>query len=132
MSPLSRALGGEHLTFDLSDQVEALREDEKYVRTGRLGRTLVKEGDLRLTMTVLAEGAEVDTHHAAAPMTLQVLEGRLQYRVGDEDLELSAGQFLFFGPGHARDIRALQDTALLLTITGSDGSGGSDASGGAD
>lgn len=124
MSPLSRALGGEHLTFDLADQVEALREDEKYVRTGRLGRTLVKEGGLRLTMTVLAEGAEVDTHHAAAPMTLQVLEGRLQYRLGEEDVELSAGQFLFFGSGHARDIRALQDTALLLTITGPEEDGG--------
>lgn len=124
MSPVSRALTGEHLTFDLAEQVAELRQDEKYVRTGRLGRTLVKEGELRLTMTVLAEGAEVDTHHAAAPMTLQVLEGRLQYRVAGEDVELAAGQFLFFGPGHAQDIRALEDTALLLTITGSDGDGG--------
>jgi quercetin dioxygenase-like cupin family protein len=123
VSPVSRALTGEHLTFDLAEQVAELRQDETYVRTGRLGRTLVKEGELRLTMTVLAEGAEVDTHHAAAPMTLQVLEGRLQYRVAGEDVELAAGQFLFFGPGHAQDIRALEDTALLLTITGSDGEG---------
>ena len=119
MSSLSRALTGKHLTFDLAEQLAELRRDEKYVRTGRLGRTLVKEGELRLTMTVLAEGAEVGTHQAAAPMTLQVLEGRLQYRVGDEQHELGAGEFLFFGPGHAQDIHALEDTALLLTITGS-------------
>jgi quercetin dioxygenase-like cupin family protein len=119
MSSLSRALTGKHLTFDLAEQIAELRRDEKYVRTGRLGRTLVKEGELRLTMTVLAEGAEVGTHQAAAPMTLQVLEGRLQYRVGDEQHELGAAEFLFFGPGHAQDIHALEDTALLLTITGS-------------
>ena len=119
MSSLSRALTGKHLTFDLAQQIAELRRDEKYVRTGRLGRTLVKEGELRLTMTVLAEGAEVGTHQAAAPMTLQVLEGRLQYRVGDEQHELGEGEFLFFGPGHAQDIHALEDTALLLTITGS-------------
>jgi quercetin dioxygenase-like cupin family protein len=117
---MSRALTGEHLTFHLSDLVDELRRDENYVRSGRSGRTLVKEGVFRLTLTVLAKGADVETHHAVAPMTLQVLEGGLRYRVGEEVFELGAGQLLFFGPGHARDIRALEDTAMLLTITGED------------
>ena len=120
MSSLDRALTGAHLTFDLSEQISELRRDDKYVNTGRLGRTLVKEGALRLTMTVLAEGAEVSTHHAVSPMTLQVLEGRLRYRVADEEQELAEGEFLFFGPGDAQDIQALEDTALLLTITGAE------------
>lgn len=120
VSSLDRPLTGAHLTFDLAELVSDLRGHEKYATTGRLGRTLVKEGDLRLTMTVLAEGAEVETHHAAEPMTLQVLDGRLHYQVGGEGFELEAGQFLFFGPGEAQDIRALEDTALLLTITGAE------------
>lgn len=120
MSSISRALTGKHLDFDLGEEVAALRRDEKYVETGRLGRTLVKEKDLRLTLTVLAEGSEVETHHAASPMTLQVLQGQLHYRVGEEEFDLDAGQLLFFGPGHARDIEAREDTALLLTITGKD------------
>lgn len=118
MSSISRALTGRHLSFDLAEQIDELRTDEKYRQTGRLGRTLVKEGALRLTMTVLAEGAEVGTHHAAAPMTLHVLEGRLRYRVGGETFELGARELLFFGPGHAQDIQALADTVLLLAITG--------------
>jgi len=125
MTPISRRLTGRHLDFDLADQIAALRDDHGYRETGWIGRTLVKEDGLRITVTVLAEGAEVGTHHAAAPMTLHVLEGRLSYRVeGDEDgeFELAAGQLLFFGPGHARDIEALEDTALLLTITGGAGS----------
>ncbi len=120
MSPVSRALTGAHLTFGLAEQIAELRADDHYLRTGRVGRTLVKEGALRLTLTVLAEGAEVGTHHAVAPMTLQVLEGRLHYRVGDDEFELQEGELLFFGPGHAKDIRALLDTALLLTITGTE------------
>ena len=120
MSPMSRALTGEHLSFHLADLVAELRRDDNYVRSGRAGRTLVKAGALRLTLTVLAGDAEVETHHAATPMTLQVLAGRLSYRVGGETFELGAGQVLFFGPGHAQDIRALEQTALLLTITGED------------
>ena len=118
MSPVSRALTGKHLTFDFAEHIAELRRDDHYVQTGRIGRTLVKEGALRLTLTVLAEGTDIGTHHAAAPMTLQLLEGRLRYRVGDDEFKIREGELLFFGPGHAKDIRALEDTALLLTITG--------------
>ena len=120
MSPVSRALTGKHLTFDFAEHIAELRRDDHYVQTGRIGRTLVKEGALRLTLTVLAEGTDIGTHHAAAPMTLQLLEGRLRYRVGDDEFTIREGELLFFGPGHAKDIRALEDTALLLTITGAE------------
>ncbi len=120
MSPVSRALTGKHLTFDFAEHIAELRRDDHYVQTGRIGRTLVKEGALRLTLTVLAEGTDIGTHHAAAPMTLQLLEGRLRYRVGDDEFKIREGELLFFGPGHAKDIRALEDTALLLTITGAE------------
>ncbi len=120
MSPVSRALTGKHLSFDFAEHIAELRRDDHYVQTGRIGRTLVKEGALRLTLTVLAEGTDIGTHHAAAPMTLQLLEGRLRYRVGDDEFKIREGELLFFGPGHAKDIRALEDTALLLTITGAE------------
>lgn len=123
MASMSRALTGENLTFDLASQVAELRRDEGYLRSGRVGRTLVKAGSMRLTLTVVAEGVEIGTHHAVAPMTLQALAGRLRYRVDGEEFEIGEGEVLFFGPGHAQDIRALEDTALLLTIStdGSDG-----------
>jgi quercetin dioxygenase-like cupin family protein len=117
---MSRALTGPNLTFDLQAQLQELRGDENYTRSGRVGRTLVKAGAMRLTLVVLAEGVEVGTHQAETPMTLQPVEGRLHYRVGEDTFEIGAGEVLFFGPGHAQDIRALEDTALLLTITGAD------------
>lgn len=116
MSSLTRALAGEKLTFDLTGQIEEVKQDESYTRSGRAGRTLVKAGPMRLTLTVLAAGVEVGTHHAESPMTIHVLQGALRYRVGDDEFGLGRGQVLFFGPGHAQDIKALEDTALLLTI----------------
>ena len=118
MSSITRALTGNKLTFDLEEQIAELRRDESYVRSGRVGRTLVKAGPLRLTLTLIADGVDAGTHHAASPMTLQVLQGRIRYREDEEEFEIAQGEVLFFGPGHAQDIRALEDTALLLTITG--------------
>lgn len=117
MTSMSRALTGEHLAFDLGAQIAELRKDDGYARSGRVGRTLVKAGSMRITLTVVAEGVEIGTHHAVSPMTLQPLQGRLRFRIGEDEYEIGEGEVLFFGPGHAQDIRALEDTALLLTIS---------------
>jgi len=121
MSPVSRPLTGPHLIFNLAEHLAELRADEAYRRSGRAGRTLAKEGPLRLTLVALNEGVKVETHLAERPMTLQPLEGRLRYRVEGETFELGSGEILFFGPGHAQDIQALEETSLLLTITAGDG-----------
>ncbi|HEX6133813.1 MAG TPA: cupin domain-containing protein [Longimicrobiales bacterium] len=117
MSPMERSLTEPMMLFDLEPHVSELREDESYARSGRLGRTLARSGRLRLVLVALKAGIEVGTHHADSPMTIQLTEGRLGFTVRGEHHELHAGQVLFFGPGDAHDIRALEDSALLLTLS---------------
>jgi quercetin dioxygenase-like cupin family protein len=117
MSSLERPLAGSSLTFDLREQLAELRSEDAYRRSGRTGRTLAKSGRLRMTMVALADGVEVGTHHADSPLTIHVLEGGITYRVEGEEHALQAGQVLYFGPGEAHDIRAVEDSALLLTIS---------------
>jgi quercetin dioxygenase-like cupin family protein len=117
MSPIERSLSAPMMIYDLEPLLRELRQDESYRRSGRLGRTLTKAGRLRLTLVALNAGIEVGTHQAESPMTIQLLEGRLSFRVGDQDHELKAGQVLFFGPGEAHDIRAVEESALLLTLS---------------
>ena len=117
MVPMQRSLSEPMMTFDLRPQIEELRRDESYRRTGRLGRTLARSGRLRLVLVALKAGVEVGTHHADSPMTIQPIEGRIGFRVAGRDHELRAGQVLFFEPGEAHDIRALEQTALLLTLS---------------
>lgn len=121
MSAITRALTGPSLTFDLDSSIAELSRDVTYRRSGRVGRTLIKNEPLRLTLTLIRKGVDAGTHHAEAPMTLQVLSGRLRYTLDGESRTLGKGEVLFFGPGHAQDIQALQDTAILLTITSPDG-----------
>lgn len=115
--PIDRPLAAPMMIFDLESRLRELREDESYRRSGRLGRTLAKAGRFRLTLVALNAGVEVGTHHAASPMTIQLLDGALTFRVGGRDHELTAGQVLFFGPGDAHDIRAAEESALLLTLS---------------
>lgn len=117
MSSINRPLAGPVLAFDLGEQIAALRAEEPYRRSGRAGRTLAKSGRFRLVLTAMSEGNEIGTHQADSPMTLQVVQGALTFRTNGQEYTLTAGQVLFFGPGEAHDIRATEESALLLTIS---------------
>lgn len=117
MTPMERTLNEPMMMFDLEPQVRELRSDESYRRTGRLGRTLARSGRLRLVLVALNKGIDIGTHQADSPMTLQLVQGRLGFRVNEVSHELCEGQVLFFGPGDAHDIRALDESALLLTLS---------------
>lgn len=117
MSSINRPLAGPILTFDLRKQLQALRAEDAYTRSGRAGRTLAKSGRFRLTLVAMAAGNEIGTHQSDSPMTLHVLEGAIHFRAGDAEHDLRAGQVLFFGPGDAHDIRASEESALLITLS---------------
>jgi quercetin dioxygenase-like cupin family protein len=117
MSSINRPLTAPNLTFDLHSQLQELRLEEAYHRSGRAGRTLAKSGRMRVTLVAMAQGNVIGTHQADSPMTLHVLSGHIRFRAGGQDHELSAGQLLFFGPGDAHDLSATEETALLLTLS---------------
>ena len=117
MSPLTRTIAGPLLTFNLAEELAIVRADDSYRRSGRGGRTLAKQGPVRLILVALGAGVDVGTHHAGSPITVQPLEGRIRFRAQGQERELRAGEVLYFGPGHAQEIRAEEETALLLTLT---------------
>lgn len=117
MSSINRSLAGPLLTFDLDAQLAELSREEAYTRSGRAGRTLAKSGRLRVTLVAMQTGNVIGTHQADSPMTLQVLRGHIRYRANDGVHEMHAGELLFFGPGDAHDIRATEESALLITLS---------------
>jgi quercetin dioxygenase-like cupin family protein len=120
MSTLNRPLTGPMLTFELSRQIEELRADDSYGRTGRSGRTLARSGRLRIVLVALEPEVEIGTHHAESPMTIQPIEGAIRFTVDGAEHALRAGEVLFFGQGEAQQIRATERTALLLTLSAVD------------
>lgn len=117
MSSINRPLADPHMTFDLARQLDELRREEAYQRSGRAGRTLAKQGRLRVVLVAAAEGVLLGTQQADSPMTVQVVEGGLRWRDGMGEHELRRGELLFFATGSAEDIRATADSAVLLTLS---------------
>ncbi len=86
-------------SFGVRSRGRAERDLATVARGGRIARTLVKSGPLRVTQVVLAPGGEIAEHQAGGPITVQPLEGGIRFTAGGTAPDLGPGQLLSAGPG---------------------------------
>jgi len=78
--------------------------------------TLAKTAKLELIRLVLPAGKEIPSHKAPGEITVQCLEGRVDFTANDQTQELSAGQMLYLRAGEAHAVKGIEDSSLLVTI----------------
>jgi quercetin dioxygenase-like cupin family protein len=116
MSSIDRPLSGDVLWFHLEDEREFVRDSALLERHGRNARTLLKEGPLRVTLIMLAPGGRIPTHRAGGAMTLQVLDGNIQFRAQGKDHRLVCGDMLVADGEVDHEVASEDGGTFLLTI----------------
>jgi quercetin dioxygenase-like cupin family protein len=111
-----------HLTaplmdFDLKKEVAQLHEEEAWSRTGRNSKTLVKQPDFRIVLIALQKGGHVEEHSADARLSIYTLSGHVRLQMPDQIVDLSAGHLLVLDRALENDMQALEESAILLTIS---------------
>ncbi len=104
------------MAFDLPAVLSNMKQEPTWRTAHRNAMTLVKQPVFRVVLVALRGGAEVAAHEAESPVTVQAIEGRLAIRAGSEDFVLTAGQLLVLRPGLRHTLRALDESAFLLTL----------------
>jgi quercetin dioxygenase-like cupin family protein len=112
----SRRLAGNVLTFMLGAEDDTLREFADDSKTGRAGKTLVKEGPLRMTLVALKKGTVLPSHHVAGPVSIQTIRGCLRLTTEKGDVDIPAGSLITLGPGVSHTAKAYDDCAMLITF----------------
>jgi quercetin dioxygenase-like cupin family protein len=102
--------------FDLDNTLQGLRSEPEYESNGRNGTTLVKNGELRVVLMAMPAGGEMADHHAPGPITVQVLEGEIEFSVGGSAHLIRPGKLLSLSSGETHAVKAIQASAFLLTI----------------
>jgi quercetin dioxygenase-like cupin family protein len=109
-------ISGHLLTFQLAAEQAALSEQAASSVTGRAGKTLVKEGLLRITMVALRSGTPLPSHHHVAGASLQVLRGRLRVVGKPGDRDIGPGALVALDAGTMHSAAALSDCVILITV----------------
>jgi len=106
--------------FHLHALAAKVIKSEAAARSGRTALTLARHDRLTVVLTVMREGARLNTHKADHPITVSVLDGRIVFAVGADEKEhtLEPGGTLVLPGGLPHSARALSDSSFLLVIGG--------------
>ena len=116
MSSIDRPLSGDVLRFRLEEERGHVHDPLLLERHGRNARTLLKEGPLRVTLVMMRAGGHIAAHRADGPITVQVLDGDIRFRVAGQEHRLAAGDLLVVNAGLEHDVASEGGGTFLLTV----------------
>ena len=87
---------------------------------------LFKTTELEVMRLVLPAGRNIPPHQVAGEITVQCLEGSLEFSIGGETQVMHAGQLLHLSGGVEYSVTALEDASALLTVVLHGSTGASD------
>jgi quercetin dioxygenase-like cupin family protein len=105
------------LMFDLAGEIEQLNNEEHWLKEGRISRTLVKHSDFRIVLMFMNAGTLMQEHKTDARLSIHALSGRLLINLDSQTVELSAGHLLVLEKGLSHDVKAMEESAFLLSIS---------------
>jgi quercetin dioxygenase-like cupin family protein len=106
------------LQIDLERELQQLRREDSWQReTGRSSKTLAKYPDFRIVLILMKGGTRMRQHRAEGRISIQQLKGQVCIHLADRKVNMSAGHLLVLDCGVLHDVEALEESALLLTIS---------------
>ena len=111
-----------HLTaplmdFNLTEEIAQLHDEEAWLRTGRNSKTLVKQPDFRIVLIALQKGVHLEEHSADARISIHTLSGHVKLELPEQTVNLPDGHLLVLDRALEHDLEALEESAILMTIS---------------
>ncbi len=78
--------------------------------------TLVKTDSVEVLRLIVKAGTEIPPHSVVGEITVQCLEGSVDFRIGSDARILEAGQMLYLSGGEVHAVRGIVDASVLVTI----------------
>ncbi|MCL5263069.1 MAG: hypothetical protein M1568_02230 [Acidobacteria bacterium] len=102
--------------FDLQQEIDDASSRRPWA-AGIFSKTLLKQDDMRVLLTLMDQGATMNEHHADGSVSIQVLLGLLRVKTQEGVHSIPARHLLVLEPSAGHDVRAVEPSAFLLTIS---------------
>jgi quercetin dioxygenase-like cupin family protein len=116
MSSIDRPLSGDVLRFHLEEERTRVNDPPLLEGHGRNARTLAKVGPLRVTLVMVGAGGHMATHRSDGPISVQVLDGDIRFRLAGGEQRLVAGDLLILNAGVEHEVHSDGGGTFLLTL----------------
>lgn len=113
----SRTMDAPLVSIDLNLFIEQIRTETTWKGSDRNAITVFKTNGMRIVLVALHKGAEMTKHKAEGIISVQVLEGLINFITDEQQIELGNGQMLALHTGIPHRVVAIEETIFLLTLT---------------
>jgi quercetin dioxygenase-like cupin family protein len=113
--PHAGSMSTAFMELDLPSEVGRLHEESAW-NTGQNARTLIKYDTLRVVLVTLRAGKTLAEHRTEGRISIQLLSGHVEIKAGGRTFNLRPGGLLALDRNLPHDVRALQESAVLLTV----------------
>jgi quercetin dioxygenase-like cupin family protein len=106
------------IEVDLAAELQVVRASDSYHAADHAAKTIAKQPGVRVVLIALKPGGQMHEHHADRAITVQGIDGQVEFRVSERVVALTAGRLLTVPPGVPHRVRGIDESAFLLTIGG--------------
>ncbi|NNE00883.1 MAG: cupin domain-containing protein [Pirellulaceae bacterium] len=79
-------------------------------------QTLLNTQQMKLVRLVMPAGKQIPQHKAPGEITVQCIEGEIEFTAMGETTRLSAGQLLHLAAGEPHSLESQVDSSVLVTM----------------
>ena len=110
-------LDAQLVSIDIPAFMEQLKQESPWKDSDRNTITVFKTDGMRIVLIGLHEGAKMAKHLAEGIISVQVLEGQINFTTELQTVTLHKGQMLALHERIPHSVLAIKETFFLLTLT---------------
>jgi quercetin dioxygenase-like cupin family protein len=113
----ARVLDAPLVSINLIDFIKTIKEEPAWKNKDHNAITVYKTNGLRLVLIAMHKEAVIARHTADGILSLQVLEGKINFTTDDKSVILEEGQMIALHKGLPHSVTAIKKSVFLLTLT---------------
>lgn len=113
----ARLMDAPLVSMDIPEFIKQLKAEATWENSDRNAMTVYKTNGMRIVLIALHEDAVLKKHTADGIISVQVLEGEINFSTDKESKVLIQGSMIALHKGLPHSVKAIKESVFLLTLT---------------
>lgn len=113
----NRVLNASLVEMDLAKLINQIKSEKTWTNSDRNSLTIFKSETMRIVLMGLHQNAELKPHKANGVISVQVLDGKINFNTEQQSTLLEKGQMIALQENIIHSVLALAESFILLTLS---------------
>lgn len=111
-----RVMDAPLVTMNVNEFIRQIKHEPAWEKSDRNAMAIYKTEGMRIVLIALHEDAIMEKHTANGIISLQVLEGEINFNSVDQSISVKKGEMIALHKGIPHSVAAVKESVFLLTI----------------